>query len=96
VLDIKLGSKLGTVLDDKLNFKLGTVLERRHRTVVVLDFNFSTVQVNIRVDAKFGTVLDRRHLTEVVLDIKLGSKLGTVLLEIPIIIIGLVMENITL
>jgi hypothetical protein len=86
VLDIKLGSKLGPVLDNKLDFKLGTVLERRHRTVVVLDINLGTVQVDIKVDSKLGTVLDRRHCTEVVLDINLGSELGTVFDRGPILV----------
>jgi hypothetical protein len=57
------------VLDIKLGSKLGTGLGRRRCTEVVLDIKVGTVQVDIKVDSKLGAVLDRRHLTEVVYSI---------------------------
>jgi hypothetical protein len=66
VLDIKLGSKIGTVLDIEPStvvvhhIKLGSKLE-------------TFLEVDIKPDYKVGTVLDRRLLTVVVLDINLGS-----------------------
>jgi hypothetical protein len=89
--NVKLGSKLGTILDAeiKLGTKVGTLLDRELCTVAadiklgsklgtVLDRGCHTVVVdNIKVGSKLGTVLDRRHRTVVVLNIKVDSKLGT-------------------
>jgi hypothetical protein len=70
VLDIKLGSKIGTVLDREL----GTVVVHHIKVGSKLG---TFPEVDIKLDFKLGTVLDRRHRTEVVLNIKFGSNMRT-------------------
>jgi hypothetical protein len=71
-VEIKLGSKVWTVLDRelctvavdiKLGSKLGTILDRGHRTVVV----------NIKLGSKLGTMFDFKVGWDSSLDTKLGS-----------------------
>jgi hypothetical protein len=89
--NVKLGSKLGTILDAeiKLGTKVGTLLDRELCTVAadiklgsklgtVLDRGCHTVVVdNIKVGSKLRTGLDRELGTVVLLNTKLGSKLGS-------------------
>jgi hypothetical protein len=70
VLDIKLGSKIRTVLDREI----GTVVVHHIKLGSKLGI---FLEVDIKPDFKLGTVLDRRQRTEVVLNIKFGSKMGT-------------------